>query len=419
MRELLERRASLVSDLRALTANGDLSDEQRGRFDTLKAEADTLQAKIDRQAVVDDFERRMQGQPVAGSGDQGFDRQLAEVGILDVIRAGMGASDRRAGLARENSEEMQRRSGRAAQGILWHMGAGAANMERRVVTTTAPSGAVGGNLVPTDFRPDLFVERLRNALVVRSLGARVLSGLTGNVDIPRLKTSATTGWVAENSALSAVDIGADKVSLTPKHAGAIVELSRNMIQQASPDVEALVRDDFAKVMAETLDKAAIFGSGSSNQPRGALNVSGIGSVTGYGSGLTPFLPLDLIGLVDAANASTGSLGFVSNTKVKKAAMKLQDGDGRFLGLDTVFHGHTARFSNSVPSNLGGSSNASAVLFGNWSDLLIGFWSELDILVNPYESTAYSKGNVSIRAMMTCDIQVRHPESFAACTDLVV
>jgi hypothetical protein len=96
MRTMLERRASLVSDLRALTATGELSDEQRGRFDTLKAEADALQARIDRQAVVDDLERRVQGQPV-GSGDRNFDRQLFEVGILDVIRAGMGATDRRAG----------------------------------------------------------------------------------------------------------------------------------------------------------------------------------------------------------------------------------------------------------------------------------------------------------------------------------
>jgi hypothetical protein len=61
---------------------------------------------------------------------------------------------------------------------------------------------------------------------------------------------------------------------------------------------------------------------------------------------------------------------------------------------------------------------SALIFGDWSQLLLGFWSELDILVNPYDSTAYAAGGVLIRAMMTCDVEIRHPLSFAAITDLI-
>ena len=60
---------------------------------------------------------------------------------------------------------------------------------------------------------------------------------------------------------------------------------------------------------------------------------------------------------------------------------------------------------------------SALIYGNWSDLLLGYWSAFDLLVNPYESTAYSKGNVQIRGMLTMDVQVRQPASFAAIQDL--
>jgi len=104
--------------------------------------------------------------------------------------------------------------------------------------------------------------------------------------------------------------------------------------------------------------------------------------------------------------------------MKAAATKLKDGQGNYMGLPTVFAGERAEFSNSVPSDLtkGSGTGLSAVLYGDWSELLIGIWSEIDILVNPFESTAYSKANVSIRAMATVDTAVRHVASFAAIKD---
>jgi HK97 family phage major capsid protein len=43
--------------------------------------------------------------------------------------------------------------------------------------------------------------------------------------------------------------------------GAIVEISRNMLQQSTPDVEAIVRNDLAQVLARGVDAAAIQGAG--------------------------------------------------------------------------------------------------------------------------------------------------------------
>jgi len=83
-------------------------------------------------------------------------------------------------------------------------------------------------------------------------------------------------------------------------------------------------------------------------------------------------------------------------------------------------GYPLASSQNVPSTLtkGTSSGVcSALIFGDWSQLMLGFWSELDILVNPYESTAYSKGNVQVRAMATADVAIRHPAAFAATVDL--
>ena len=68
---------------------------------------------------------------------------------------------------------------------------------------------------------------------------------------------------------------------------------------------------------------------------------------------------------------------------------------------------------------GDSPDESTIIFGAWNQLLIGYWSGIDLLLNPYEGTAYAKGRVLVRAMRDVDVQVRHPESFAFSDDLVV
>jgi HK97 family phage major capsid protein len=424
LREMLERRAALTAEMRGLLdkhPDGTLPADAEARWNALKGELDGLEQRISRQSVLDDAERRAAGQPIGGTGDTNLDRELARVGLLDAIRAQLGGTDQAAGRAREISAELERRSGRRAQGLFWHMGA-PAGTERRVLSTTTPAGGPGGALVPTDYRPDLFIDRLRNATRVRALGATVLANLSGNVTIPRRNASVSAGWVAENTPLAASDPGFDGVTLTPKHAGMTSELSRNMIQQASPDVEQLARNDMALVLAETLDGAAISGSGTAPQPRGILNTPGIGSIAlgTNGNALLYDNFADLRGQVADLNAEGDSVAFLTNTKVRRAVAKMLDAQGRPLGEAVVFQGQPVQYTNLVPSNLtkGTGTNLSALIYGNWSDLLIGVWSELDILVNPYESTAYAKGNVSVRAMMTVDVAVRHPQSFAAITDAV-
>jgi HK97 family phage major capsid protein len=421
VRELLQRRDSIRTEMRSIHAgapDGTLSAEAQTRWDALRADLATVEAQESRAATLDALDLRAAGQHIGGTGDSRLDRQIEGVGLLDAVRAQMGGTDTAAGRAREVSQELERRSGRKAQGLFWNMGQ---PMEQRVVTTALPAAGPGGNLIPTDYRADLFIDRLRNASRVRALGATVLSGLTGNLLIPRRKASVVAGWVAENSPLPVSDPQFDGVTLTPKHAGVITEWSRNMIMQASPDVEQLARNDMSLTLAELLDVAAIAGTGTNNQPRGVLNTPGIGTVSmgTNGGTLTYDAVADLVGQVDDANADGGSMGFLTNTRVRRQAAKLKDTAGNPLGLATIFQGGTTTFTNTVAAVgiKGTGTNLSPLIYGNWSDLLIGVWSELDILVNPYESTAYSKGNVSIRAMMTVDLAVRHPESFAAITDL--
>jgi HK97 family phage major capsid protein len=255
----------------------------------------------------------------------------------------------------------------------------------------------------------------------------VLGGLVGNLSVPRLKASATASWVAENAAISASDPQTEQVTFGPKHVGGIVELSRNMLQQPSLDVTRMVENDLTQLIAVALDAAAIKGGGS-NQPSGLLAAgSGITIVPGAADGLAPSWDnvIALIAAVDVANALGGSLGFLTNGKAVKAmrttAKTATDTASNMIMPDaTTLAGYPLGSTQNVPSNLtkGSGTGLSALIFGDWSQLMLGFWSDLDILVNPFESTAYSKGNVQVRAMATADVKIRQPLAFAAITDLI-
>lgn len=420
LHEIRQRIEALRTEARTLvTAAGDgaMAADAETRFAAVEAEVSTLRAAERRAQFVDDLDRGTPGTPVGA--DPQFDRAAAAVGLLDVLRAGMGETDAGASRAREMSAEIARRSGRQPSqgGILWDMGA-----EQRVLTTAAPVAGPGSNLIANDFRPDLFVDILRAQTRVRQLGATVLTGLTGNVTIPRRTGSVAAAWVNENSALPFSDPSFDGITMSPKHAGVITEYSRNMILQSSPDVEMLARQDMAAVMAQLLDQAAV-GSTTvgSAQPRGIIEMPGIGSVAigANGGPLTYDAVADLIGQVDDSNAAGDSTGFLTNTKVRRAAAKIKTTQGQPLGLDVIFQGKTVAYSNLIVSNgtKGTGTGLSTLVYGNWADLLIGMWGTVEFLVNPYESVAYSKGNVQLRILMSCDINVRHPQSFAIIDDI--
>ena len=400
-------------------ADGALPADAEARFAALKVDLTAIDSRIDRQALIDDSDRRTAGTPVVATADSRFVAEVRNFSLVRALAGAAGIPGVDAGREREISAEVARRSGRSFEGVAVPMAA----LERRVFTTTNPAGGPGSNLVQTDVRGDLTIPQLLAATVVRQLGATVLSGLIGNVSIPRIKASPTTAWVAENGALTASDPQIDAVALTPKTAGSLLEISRTMlIQTNSPGVEDLLRQTMAANLAVALDTAAISGPGTGNQPTGILSQSGIGSVAmgTNGGALTFAAAADLQGAVADVNAEMGSMAYLSNTKVRRAAAKITDSQARPLGLPVIFQGMPTAWTNLVPSTgtKGSGTGLSTLIYGNFGDLLIGLWSELDVLVNPFESTAYSKGNIQVRAMMTCDIAIRHPASFAAITDIV-
>lgn len=368
---------------------------------------------------------RMANKPLE-TADLGMSQKEAkQFSFLRAINALANPGDRKAQEAaafeRECSEAVGGKLGRSAQGFFVPH-----DVQKRDLVVGTPTA--GGHTVSTDLLASSFIDQLQKRMMIMKMGAQLLSGLTGQIAIPRQTGGATAYWVAESGAPTETTQAFDQVTMTPRTLGAFNDISRKLLLQSSIDVEAFVRNDLAKVLALEIDRAAIHGSGASNQPTGITATAGIGSVAGGTNGAAPTWAniVALWSSVANANADFGSTGFLTNSKVagklmttEKATNTAQFVCPGFPGADgmATFGGAKAGISNQVASNLTkGTANGicSAILFGNFADLIIGNWGTLDLIVDPY--TASTSGTVRVVALQDIDVAVRHAESFSAMLD---
>jgi HK97 family phage major capsid protein/HK97 family phage prohead protease len=369
---------------------------------------------------VDELKKRFNAIPAPLFPDIGMSGR--EVQQFSVCRGIMGLiTGNRSGLEFEASDAVAKQMRKAPQGFFVPNDV----MRRDLLKGT---GSAGGFTVATDVLASSFIELLRNASLVQTLGARYLGGLVGDVAIPRQTGGATAYWVAENTAPTESQQTFGQVALTPKTVGAFTDISRKLLMQSSIDVEAFVRTDLAELLAVEIDRVAVNGAGAAGEPTGIINTTGIGSVAGGTNGLAPawshIVQLETEVAID--NADRGALAYLSNAKVRgklKQTLvtptygdKMVWGDGDKPGWGKL-NGYPAGCSNQVPSNLVKNASGavcSAIIFGNWAELVIGQWGALDILVDPYTGGAAGTGRV--RVLQDVDVACRHAESFAAMLD---
>lgn len=364
--------------------------------------------------VIDQLEKKNAAAPVQPIGLSA--KEQKEYSLFRAVTAALSGDWSQAGFEAECSSAVAKKTGKEARGFYMPL-------EIQFRDLTVGSATAGGNLRPTDHLGGQFVEALRNALVMRGLGARVLTGLQGNIAIPAANATTTCYWVAENSAPTEGAPTFRQVTMSPKTGAAYVDMSRRLLQQSDPSVEMIIRDDLLQSMAALLDDSGIEG-GATYGPSGITKTTGIGSVAIGTNGGAPTWAMvcNLVREVAIDNALLGSLAFLTNSKVvakMRQTAKVSSTDSRMILETADLLGYRLAESNIVPSDLtkGSSSGVcSAMIFGNFRDLLIGQWgSGIDIMLDPYSLS--TQGAVRMTAFMDVDVAVRHPQSFAACLDL--
>ena len=302
-----------------------------------------------------------------------------------------------AGFEIEASEAAAAKLGRQSRGIT--VPSDVMRRDLNVGTATA-----GGNLVETELDAANFIDLLRNASALDQAGATVLTGLSGNVNIPRQSGSATAYWVAESGSPTESQQTIDQVALTPKTCGAFTDFSRRLLIQSSIDVENMVRGDLAKVLALEIDRVGLYGSGSSNQPLGLKDTTGV--LTEDFAANTPTFA-EVVALesdIAGANALLGSPVYLMNAAMRGALKTAEKASNtaQFIYTGDEVNGYRAVVSNQVASN--------DLWFGNFSDLIMAYFSGLDLMVDPY--TGSTSGTVRVVALQDVDVAARHGQSFS-------
>lgn len=266
-----------------------------------------------------------------------------------------------------------------------------------------------------------YTESLKNRLVVAKMGATVLTDLIGNVPVIS-SSNFVAGWGAEAAVASVSKIAFAKNTLTPHRNFVAGAVTKDLLRQTSADVENLILGKLMDAHAEALEKAAICGTGTSGEPTGILNTTGISVVAGgtNGAAISWANVVKLETEVNANNANRGKMGYLTNAKVMgamKTTPKTTNGE-RFIYEGNNLNGYGIDWTNLVPSNLtkGSASNCSAMIFGNFEDLYIGEWGGLDIVVDPYSLATSAEVRFVLNAWN--DALVVEPKSFAVVKDVI-
>lgn len=406
-----------------------LNEDEEKRYADLLGQADSLQAKIDREQDLEQREASLDAPtrtPIkpGGKADATIGMNQADVRRYSLLRAinAMATGDwRNARLELEASQAVAKRLGFDPQGLFVPYDWVAANSEQRDMTKGTTTA--GGHLVATDLLAQDFIDLLSNRVVLIGAGATVMDGLVSDIAIPRQTAASTAYWVAENGAPTESQPAFDQVAMSPKTLGGYVDISRKLLVQAALSVEAFVRADLARVLGIEIDRAGLHGTAANNQPRGVAATSGIGAVVGGANGAAPtwahIVALETEVAVD--NADIGALRYITNPKVrgKLKGTEKASNTAQFIWGDGAnpINGYPVSISSQVASDLDkGTSTgvASAIFFGNWNDLILGMWGTLDLLVDPY--SLGTTGARRVIALQDIDIAVRHPQSFAAMLD---
>ena len=308
------------------------------------------------------------------------------------------------GLEKEVSDAIASRSGRETHGFFLAS-------QRDLVAGTATDGA---ELVPTDTRGGDFIDALRPNMVTMQAGVRVLNGLKGDVSIPRKSSTSTATFKAEVTAHSNTEPQFESVTLTPRHLGTYTDVSKQLLAQGSPDVDALIRDDLNKAIAVGLDTAVIQGAGSgSNAPQGVIGATGVSAITiADNSGGEPTTAEfhTFLKELDDDNALRDNCSWITTPTIAAAAKQTL--------LTSAVSGYQWDMSNNTILGYPAYSTANIpderTILGDFSEYILGIWDGIEIVYDPFSGA--KTRTVTFVLNLMCDGDVRQPKAFAVSDD---
>ena len=228
------------------------------------------------------------------------------------------------------------------------------------------------------------LEPLRANLVLVNAGASYMTGLIGDVSIP-VYSGSNVGWAGEVSTASDGAGTFSEVTLSPKRLTAYIDVSKQFLIQDSNSAEEMLKRDIVAAISNKLE-ATILGSeaGSNTQPAGLFN-----GVVADNAAVTY---KDIVAMeknLEDANVR-GDIRFIVSPSAKADLKTTEKGTSdNYLMEGNELNGYPVMCTSAVTGK--------GVIMANWSDLVIGQWGGIDLVVDPYTQAANGKVRLVINA----------------------
>ena len=335
--------------------------------------------------------------------------------------------------------------GRAVRAIATHNWAGAEyekevfqQVSKTAMDTGESSGAAtGGYIIPEEALTSVINKLVAKSVSFR-LGAQELAAAHTPLTIPRVGTATTAAWVAENAAITDNHMVFEQISLTPHTLASRVILSNTLLETSLPAADQVIETDMATQLQLGLDKGVLEGSGSSGQPTGIVETSGVTTQTATDGGITYEELVDFVAAVRDDNGLDGSLGWAMNPKMltqiqtiksdgfqpdsSGGAATVTEGSGHQMSriviseaAPTMVLGYPYEVTTQLSGDAGSGVGQKSMIFGNWNDVMVARWGGMRILASSTSDDAFSKDQTHIRGTLRVDVGVRQPLSFCVAS----
>jgi HK97 family phage major capsid protein len=413
--ELKRQKEGLMAERNILANKAELSEAEKNRWDETESLVAILDKEIARQEQIESQQRIA----AAGNGVDVSARDISDLNKYSLTKALREfLSGKLTGIEAEMHQEAERENSPMG-GI---MGLGVSNKILTLKPVAQRATIVSASNPTVATTPMGFIEAVYAKTLLVELGAKTMSGLSGNVDLPYMSTAPATEWLPENEESVDANGAMNKYTLTPKRIANFLPVSKLLIVQSSVDVERYLWDHLIMATAVKLQGGAI--AGGTHACTGLLATNGIGNVIGGENGAAPTHAhmLALIREVAIDNCDFGALAFLCSPQArwKLQSTPIESGHPQRVWdpivRDTLL-GYKAGVTSLVPDNLNKGNQSevcSAIIFGNWEKMTIGQFGGLDLTVDNITGAKSYMVNLILNAFY--DVAITRPEAFAAMKD---
>jgi HK97 family phage major capsid protein len=390
--------------LDAVPEGRDLTKSQRADYESADRaldEVNSLAEKIEDEIAMRSMREQSGLVALAGHDARGgfeVGAPLGERRMADYVRA--------RGLVREDEEQLS--FGRYVRGMVTGDWRGADAERRALVEGTA---SAGGHLVPTPLSARI-IDKARNQTRVMQAGAQIVPMESQTLKLARVVGDPTAAWHTELATISASDMTFDAVTLSAKALASRVLISRELMEDAD-NVDDEVEKAFAAQFGLTVDLAALYGSGTAPEPRGLKNVTEVTKTSLGANGAAPTYDALIDSVFRVRGSNHEPTAQIMANRTAQTFAKAKDTTGQYLTPPAALDGIQRLTTVQVPTNLtvGSSSLTSDVFTGDWSELLIGVRTRLEISVlrersadvGAYELLAWWRGDIAVARPAAFDI----------------